>query len=173
MDCQLKNTLNRFYYMCDNMDRSLLVSSKTGIATRDCVEAGLTKFILFLAAADGSVSLAETQFYNEYFDCMIDVNQMLEYIREYDLLDDKFIQTVPSCLQILVTVDNFMIDSCYEGDNMLYDYSHTSSEVLITLYRELGKEFLACDKDIFGNKANAFNAYIKLLEDYAASHTNS
>lgn len=161
---KIKSMISKMYSLCDAIDDNLHMSDQTDMPTRDVVDTNLKRYILFLAAGDGKVNYFETQFFNEYFDCSLTIDQMIDLIEHFDLRGEQFIQSIPPSMVLLVIADNFMIDqNCYSDEDV------PASKLLLELYLVLGKEFLACDNNITDDEINAFTSYLKTLDDYVAN----
>ncbi len=119
----------------------------------------MLSYILYLSASDGSIETAESEFINNYLGEQLSPEEMCRKIEEENIYSTTFEQRAPLTLKKLVKRDNLR----YEKEGKL-DYSQ--AERYICLYEALGKEFIACDREVTQSERDDLNTYITNMRSY-------
>lgn len=128
---------------------------------RDCTIARreILEFLLYLSASDGSISEAESEFLKKYLEEEYSPQQMCQLIESRDLYSTRFEQRIPSTLRKLINLDNKL----FARDD---DLRESLGERYICAYEALGKEFIACDREVSQAERDDLDTYIKNMRSY-------
>ena len=164
MNYQLKSTLDGFMEVCDLFDRKGFGEQLGGkITIRDAVNLGFIQFLMYLSASDGNIDWSETSFFGDYFDLDGLTPEFInQHIRENNIYSTDFESKVPVSLQIIVAIDNFL----YEND--IGDNDNHLPNLLVSIFEDLGREFLECDGSISGNEESDLDIYLSMLKDFVS-----
>ena len=164
MNYQLKSSLDTFMEFCDLFDRKGFGQQLgADIRIRDAANLGFLQFLMYLSASDGNIDWNEAKFLGDYLDFDgLTPDFINKQIRENNIYSTEFESTVPISLKIIVAIDNFL----YEND--MGDGDTHLPNLLVSVFEELGREFLECDGAVSGNEESDLDTYLSTLKDFVS-----
>ena len=170
MNGKLKAQVDYIYNLCDYLDQYGIGASQTvrkGVSSRTVLQYDLSRFLVYLSAADGKVVQQEIDCIKDYLDVdfysYVEENKINIYVP-----DEEYIEDVPVSLQILVMADNVLYE---EGSPE--SIGNTCADMLIDLYDQLGRELMACDNDISDLEIENIISYNSMLNAYLFRNSKS
>lgn len=153
MEFKVKQSLQKAYAMCDELEKSGSWAGK-GKPAREVFRGELFEYLLNLSFYDSKITVAESEFIKDFLEYDFSVSRLREYAVANRIYGPAFSSKIPSCFRRFVQADN-----AAATDN--------ASEIL-RLYREIGNEFINCDG---GRESEyyAVQAYCDRLEKYKNS----
>ena len=158
MDIEIKNTLQRFLNLCDDMNERIFADGNGSLKNE--VKVDLLYFLLYLSYSDKNVSDKEIECINYYFD---------EEYKESDQLfsaesKDREL-SVPVSLTYFIKIDN----DNYTEQEMV----STLTAEMIGLYKKLGMEIICSDRALVMTEFKDYEDYISMMETYASAYLKS
>ena len=126
---------------------------------RKSAQKEILSFILYLSASDGSIEVEEARFISDYFNEKLSPEEMCRKIEDENIYSSIFEQRAPHTLKKLVKYDN----ARYEKEGSL---ECSQAEKYICLYEALGKEFIACDREVSQGEKDDLKTYITNMRSY-------
>lgn len=145
MNYELKGFINELYELADSLDKGpfgLAQNTDSDTTLKKCIQVELCSYLMYLSAADGKIAWQEASFIRDYLDYDLTVDDIHQIIIENEIYSTEFEEKVPLSMKVLVNVDNALYKANGYNDQL-------GSELLLTLFEGLGKEFLVCDADVF------------------------
>ena len=162
MNIYLKGFIDNLMGVCDTIEDNGLGYSqiKSEVSTKNGFQIYLLNLLTFLAGSDGKISKKEANFYNEYLDVSMDVEELIEVEEEFDLRNNGFQNQIPTFIEYLADLDNFLyLQNRDEGINPI-------SLTIVNISELLGQEFIACDEEVTENEIDDLADYIYNLKSY-------
>ncbi len=156
MNYKLKQALNTAYTLCDDLEKSEVWGKSNTACARDIFKGELFHFLLNLCFTDGKLTESESKFIKDYLGFDYSVSEMREYAIANRVYGANFTSNIPYCFKIFV-----------KADNSIREVKESAKQIL-NLYRQLGQEFISCDKSE-KNEAFTLNFFCENLERYIDS----
>ncbi|MCD8326993.1 MAG: AAA family ATPase [Lachnospiraceae bacterium] len=166
----LKKAMSSVYQMCDALDKNSMgikcVCPGTSLETRDYVRIEMMKYTMYLALADKSATLQETQFIRDYFERVVTPADLPGLIKKYQISGPVYESSVPNGMRTFVRADNQIYQKTGKNDTLM-------CESLYGLYDKVGKEFLACDDEVSEAESANMTKYLAMLRKYITENIQS
>lgn len=169
MNYELKGFINELYELADSLDEGpfgLAQNTDSDTTLKKCIQVELCSYLMYLSAADGKIAWQEASFIRDYLDYDLTVDDIHQIIIDNEIYSTEFEEKVPLSMKVLVNVDNALYKANGYNDQL-------GSELLLTLFEGLGKEFLACDADVSENEIRDLSIYLTMLRNYIDCEVNS
>ena len=169
MNYELKGFINELYELADSLDEGpfgLAQNTDSDTTLKKCIQVELCSYLMYLSAADGKIAWQEASFIRDYLDYDLTVDDIHQIIIENEIYSTEFEEKVPLSMKVLVNVDNALYKANGYNDQL-------GSELLLTLFEGLGKEFLVCDADVSENEIRDLSIYLTMLRNYIDCEVNS
>ena len=153
MSVKLKSVIETAYTLCDNLEKTDVWDKTNTASAKEIFRGELFHFLLNLSFADGKITSKESQFIENYLGYKYTVKEMREYAIANRVYGSDFTNKVPYCFKAFVKADNSM-DSVKE-----------TSKLILSLYRMLGQEFIACDGS-GQTESFSLNLFCENMQDY-------
>ena len=169
MNYELKGFINELYELADSLDEGpfgLAQNTDSDTTLKKCIQVELCSYLMYLSAADGKIAWQEASFIRDYLDYDLTVDDIHQIIIENEIYSTEFEEKVPLSMKVLVNVDNALYKANGYNDQL-------GSELLLTLFEGLGKEFLVCNADVSENEIRDLSIYLTMLRNYIDCEVNS
>ena len=153
MSEKLKSVIETAYALCDNLEKTDVWDKSNTASAREIFRGELFHFLLNLSFSDGKITGKESLFIEKYLGYKYSVKEMREYAIANRVYGSDFTNKVPYCFKAFVKADNSL-------DNV-----KETSKLILSLYKMLGQEFIACD----GNgqtESFSLNLFCENMQDY-------
>lgn len=122
------------------------------------VKSELAAYMMYLSASDGKITWNEANIISEYIDVSVTPQKINAVLHEENIYSTKFEKHVPASFGMTVTADNILWDLGKRG--------LCAADVLLLIYKKVGKEIIYADGDADDNEIADYQTYIGMLTDY-------
>ena len=158
MDRVLKNKVDT---MCNKIDTIGRLIGRNSL--RDDTVSEMIYYLMYLSVADGDVEWAEVRILNQYLGTHFTPADVQRNIELQQNMFFKFQDEPPQVFTLLVDMDK---QFCKNGV-LAKPYV---SELMIAIYRELGREIVHADSEFEMEERIRLSAYLNMLQTYREKH---
>lgn len=161
MRSEIKEMLDKTCELFNIIDEKTGIMEKAGANGQLCniLKYELTAFLMCLSAADGRISRVEAKLLRDYFEIEFYPIHIKETIKENGIGSKEYYKKVPECLRLAVKFDNYMVKHDHKVEKGI-------SEIVLELFRVLGKEMVIADEKVTMEEQLAWGKYITLMTQY-------
>lgn len=123
----------------------------------------LTRYLMYLAASDGSIEWSEAGFISEWLGESVTPEDITNFLNEHDICSEQFKQTVPTSIKVAVASDNKWWQ-CGRKD------ADSLAMMLLDIYLNVGKELINIDGAQNNTEVNDCLNYLDMLTVYIAEN---
>lgn len=152
--------------LCDTLDKGNWWEKPedSDISLREILQRDVAQFIMYLSAADGTISYEELQIYKMITGFGGDTIQSIKnYIQENNIYSTSFESEPPLIMKLLNIAER---NAVMFGAN----FEHSILESVVDLYEIIGKAVISVDGGITYGEKRDFNIFMRTITEYAADH---
>ncbi len=143
MNLNLYKRLNKLYELCDTLDDTLGSYEDLNMKRREIAQCEFKNLFLILSSADGEIYDYEVELFNYYFDEFWDRSEYINVLMDLKNTLVDSISNPPLTLAFLLEGDLLLLFK----NGIERPFDETGAGLFISLYEELGKEFINPDYD--------------------------